>query len=252
MPRIILDDITIEGVSMAGEATNLRLPEWNLMFDIGACSIEASAIDTLLITHGHPDHCGAIANYLFLRKIRGLSPPKVMAPPSLIPMLEAIVQSFADIHKSHYPAQFIALPPFDVVPLGSALSLRAIPAPHTVETYAYLLYREGESDSRAFLAFSGDTDVTLLDRDPDFYHARTLLFEATFSGNDCPVEEAHTHHHTHLDELYERAGAFQNDHIVIVHRMRQFSDEFVRYDLRHRSPVPFREKAHVFPGEPNS
>jgi len=49
-------DLTLSGVSIAGEQTAVAIPELDLCFDIGLCPRVALSCGYICLTHGHMDH----------------------------------------------------------------------------------------------------------------------------------------------------------------------------------------------------
>ena len=67
------------------------------------------------------------------------------------------------------------------------------------------------------VAYCGDTRVEVVDRVEVVRRARLLILEATFLDDRVSVDEARGRGHVHLDELVERAGAFENEALLIHH-----------------------------------
>ena len=53
-------DIELEGLSLGGLETTIALPKWDVCFDIGRCPPFAVRRSTVLVTHAHLDHTGAL------------------------------------------------------------------------------------------------------------------------------------------------------------------------------------------------
>src|SRR4051794_10049514 len=52
---------TVRGISVGGVYTSLAVPELGLVLDAGASPRSWGSIDTILLSHGHADHVGALA-----------------------------------------------------------------------------------------------------------------------------------------------------------------------------------------------
>ena len=53
----------LEGLSIAGVETCIEVPELRLVLDMGRCTRTAVNQPTVLLSHGHLDHMGAIAQH---------------------------------------------------------------------------------------------------------------------------------------------------------------------------------------------
>ena len=75
------------------------------------------------------------------------------------------------------------------------------------------------------VAFTGDTAADWIDRAADgsdavaadALRAKLLICECTFVDDRCTPEDARAYGHTHVDELVERATAFENESILLIH-----------------------------------
>jgi ribonuclease Z len=241
-----LDDVTIEGTCIGSQGTNIRLPQQKLMWDIGCWHPRTTAIPLLLITHGHPDHAGAITQYLFQRKIQNLPPPTIMGSPELLPVLQEITALYASLHHSQYPANYLPLEPYQRTPLPGGGFIEAFPACHSAQTYAYSLFHS-EGDKIPWVSYSGDTLVDLLDLHPILYQSRILLMECTYMGEKPPVSRAREYHHTHLQEILDRRDNFLNEHLVLVHRSIRYSKKDLSLFMDHFLREGFSPKVCFFP-----
>src|SRR5215217_4262932 len=58
---------TLRGVSVGGVYTSIAVPELGIVFDAGTSPRSTSAMDTILLSHGHADHIGALPAMLGIR-----------------------------------------------------------------------------------------------------------------------------------------------------------------------------------------
>ena len=72
---------SVRGISVGGVYTSLAVPELGLLFDAGASPRSLAATDTILLSHGHADHVGALPALLGIRGLSGKTrPPRVIMP----------------------------------------------------------------------------------------------------------------------------------------------------------------------------
>jgi len=238
---MILNNMKIEGISIAGEQTNIRIPSLKIQFDIGKCPKKAVYIPNLLLTHGHPDHAGGIVNYLFERKLQNLKLPKIFAPESLIEPLKSVSNIFSSLHNSKYPADFIGVFPGKRILIEQNVYLEAIQANHGIDTYCYAIFKN-ETSLNPDIVFTGDTTIDILDRFPILYHAKILIMESTFLGDKSLLEKAELHQHIHLNQIFERANFFKNDFIILVHQSARFNSFVIKKEIAENAPLVLKEK----------
>lgn len=118
------------------------------------------SITHLLLTHFHPDHCGALPAFLFANKYPSLGrrePLTLVGGTGLQRLCDALASAWG---------RWIQLPPdlFSLVELsaeagqgleGSGLALRACPVCHNPESRAYRI----TAADGASIVYSGDTDT---------------------------------------------------------------------------------------------
>lgn len=238
---MIINNTKIEGISIAGDQTNIRLPELKIQFDIGKCPKKAVYIPNLLLTHGHPDHAGGIVNYLFERKLQNLKPPKIFAPQSLINPLKSVSNIFSSLHNSKYPADFIGVTPGSRIFIEKGVYLEAMQANHGMDSYCYAIFKD-EISLNPDIVFTGDTSIDILDKFPGLYHAKILIIESTFLRDEALLEKAQIHQHIHLNQIFERADLFNNDFIVLVHQSARFTPFVVKNEVSKNSPEVLKDK----------
>lgn len=241
---IVQSEIMIEGVSIAGEQTNIRFPEMNFMFDIGKCPKEACKISHLLLSHGHVDHAGGVIHYLFERKLKNLSPPKIYCPQSLVKPLENASHIFSSMHSSHYPADYSSPPYEQIMSLNSQFDFKVIPSFHSIESMAYLIYHKNDHQL-PFIAYTGDTSIEIFDRYPELYKAKTLITECTYYL-DKNKQNAKKYQHIHIQDLLSRSEYFENETISLIHPSSRHTKNWIQNFLKENGSSQFIDRCVVF------
>lgn len=273
---------TIRGVSVGGVYTSLAVPELHLVLDAGISPRSSGGIDTILLSHGHADHVGALPALLGIRALHGkVKPPRVVMPAEIVEDLQAALAALSKLQRWELAIEAIGMLPGDEIELRGDLLVRAVRTFHPVPSLGYIVVRRvsklraefrglpgpeiaarrlaGESmtehEDRLELAYATDTLVSVLDHSPDLLKARVLIMECTFLDDRKTLEAARAGCHVHLDEVIERADRFLNEHIVLMHCSQLYQpgevaailDARVPHALRKRI-IPFVPKSEHWPG----
>lgn len=264
---------TVRGISVGGVYTSLAVPELGIVFDAGASPRSSCAIDTILLSHGHADHVGALPALLGIRALSGkIKPPRVVMPAEILDDVTLALAAMSRLQRFPLDIEAIGMLPGDEIVLRGDLRVRAVRTFHPVPSLAYLIVRRvaklradlhgltgpqiaarrrageevSDHEDRLELAYATDTLISALDHAPELLAARTLIMECTFLDDRKSLEAARAGCHIHLDEVIERADRFANDHIVMMHFSQLYHpDEVVRI-LDARLPPELRKKVVPF------
>jgi ribonuclease Z len=264
---------TIRGVSVGGVYTSLAVPELGLVLDAGIAPRSAGGIDTILLSHGHADHVGALPALLGIRALHGKTrPPRVVMPAEIVDDLTAALAALTKLQRFPLDIEAIGMNPGDEIELRGDLHLRAVRTFHPVPSLGYIVIRRvaklrpefrglpgpeiaarrraGEPmvdhEDRLELAYATDTLVSALDHSPDLLRARVLIFECTFLDERKSLDAARAGCHIHLDEVIERAEKFENEHVVVMHVSQLYRPDEVSAILDARVPAALRRKMIPF------
>ena len=264
---------TIRGISVGGVYTSLAVPELGLVFDAGASPRSAGGIDTILLSHGHADHVGALPALLGIRALHGKTrPPRVVMPAEIVDDLSAALAALSKLQRWPLAIEAIGMLPGDEIELRGDLRVRAVRTFHPVPSLGYVIVRRvarlkpelvgltgpeiaarrraGEEvsvhDDQLELAYATDTLVSALDHAPELYKARVLIVECTFLDQRKSLEAARAGCHIHLDELVERAELFENEHVVLMHFSQLYRPDEIPRILASRVPPKLRAKIIPF------
>jgi ribonuclease Z len=264
---------SVRGISIGGVYTSLAVPELGIVFDAGASPRSSCGFDTLLLSHGHADHVGALAAFLGIRALSGKTrPPRVVMPAEIVSDLTAALAALSRLQRFPLDIDPIGMLPGDEVVLRGDLRVRAIRTFHPVPSLAYIIVRRvaklraelhglsgpeiaarrraGETvtdyDDRLELGYATDTLVQVFDHAPELLQVKTLIMECTFLDQRKPVEAARAGCHIHLDEVIERADRFDNDQIVMMHFSQLYRPDEIPGILDARLPPALRAKVIPF------
>ncbi len=250
-----LGGLELSAFSISGLATWVAVPSLDACFDLGHCSVEASHLRNVLLSHAHQDHSLGVVRHLSLRAMTGARPSRVFLPEEsrapLIEMLrayerlegrsgtsfEALVHGVAadttfDLSGRHKVRAFdvthrLASRGFTVVERRHKLLEHLVGLPGTAlrdarargeELYSY---RDVE-----IFTYIGDSTIATLERRPELGRSEVLFLEATHLPGTSPERSAH-YGHTHLEELvalYRSAPeTLASPHIVLKHFSMKYS-----------------------------
>jgi ribonuclease Z len=270
---------TVRGISVGGVYTSLAVPELGIVFDAGASPRSSGAIDTILLSHGHADHIGALPAMLGIRALHGKTkPPRVVMPAEIVGDLTTALSALSKLQRYPLEIEAIGMLPGDALTLRGDLIVRAVRTFHPVPSLAYIIVRRvaklradlvgltgpeiaarrraGEDvsdyEERLELAYATDTLVSVLDHSPELLRTRVLILECTFLDDRKSLEGARAGCHIHLDEIIERADRFENEHVVMMHVSQLYRPDEVAAILDKRVPAALRRRIIPFvPTEAN-
>ena len=266
-----LAGIAVRGVSEAGVRTVIELPGLDLAFDMGTCPRSAVRRSTVLFTHAHVDHMGALASHCATRALMGMKPPTYIVPRAVEADVHDLLDAWRRLDFSEMPCRVVPLDPGESRTLGRGLVVRPFRAVHRVPAQGYVIWRRrsrlradlvgqdpaeiaaarqrGEAVSEwveePLVAFSGDTRIDALDREPSVWEARLLILEVTFFDGRVSVERARGKGHVHLDEVVRRARRFHNQAVLFTHRSLRYSLEEAEAIVDRRLPAELRERVRL-------
>jgi len=265
---------TLRGLSLGGVYTSLHVPELDCVFDVGIALRSAAAASTLLLSHGHADHVGALTTFLGIRALHGSRTPlKVIMPAEIVDDLETGLLAMAALQRWPLQIESVGLRPGDAYPLRKDLTVRAVKTFHPVPSLGFLVCRRIdklkrefvglpgpeiarrraageallESTERVELAYLTDTLISVVDHSPEVLAARVLVMESTFLDDRKSREAARAGCHVHLDEIVERADAFAaTPALVLMHVSQLYQPHEVAPLLDARLPPALRARTSVF------
>lgn len=257
-----LPGIEVRGLSIGGLETCIDLPRQKLCFDIGRCPREAVARPTVLFTHAHMDHMGGVAYHAATRALTRMRPPTYVVPRENAEAFADLFAVWRRLDRSELAHTLVPLGPGEEHRLPNGWVARPFRSFHRVPCQGYLLVstkrklrselaglapgevRElvlaGEDPTETVetieVAFTGDTRIEVLEREPQLCRARLLILETTFLDERVSVTECREKGHVHLDELAERADLLHNEAVLLTHFSARYSAPEVRSLIAQRLP----------------
>jgi ribonuclease Z len=264
---------TIRGVSVGGVYTSLQVPQLGAVLDAGLPIRSFAGTDRIFLSHGHPDHAGALGALLGIRRLIGKGAPQVFLPEEILPAMQEALAAQTRLHHCDLSIRAESMRPGDTRELGAGLWVRALRTHHPVPSLGYQflrrvqklrpelrtlpgeeiarLRREGapgvfEQTEHLELAYVTDTLSRVLETSPELLRSRVLVLECTFVDAARSIEDAQARAHLHLDELVARADAFENEALVLMHFSQSLAPAQVHAEIQRRLPPSLLGRVHVF------
>jgi len=247
----------VQGVSVAGEATCVHVPELDVCFDMGVCPRAALPSKHCAINHGHMDHIGGLAYYCSQRRFQGMGDASIVCDERIAPGIRKMFEGFWELEGQKTPYTLTPLKPEQEFPLKNNVVMRGFHTDHTApsmgytviekrsklkEQYAGLpqeklreLKERGEEITRTLdiplVAFLGDTlPGPWLVRE-DVRTAKIVICECTFIEPDHK-QRAVIGKHMHIDDIAEWLPVLEAEMLVLTHVSRRTNMNYARKRLR--------------------
>lgn len=264
-----LAGIAVEALSIGGVETCIQLPGFKLAFDIGRCPRTAVFKPTVLFTHAHMDHMGGVAFHAATRSLLGMDPPTYLVPRENVKALEGLFAAYRRLDRSRLANTIVPIGPGEDYKLPCGLVARPFRSPHRIPCQGYGLWTskrklkpeyqglpgpelkrlrvdEGVEIAEVVegceVAFTGDTTIDVVEREPAVQTARLLIIETTFVDDKVSVRQCRSKGHVHLYEFAERAELFKNDAILMTHFSARYRPREILRALDKHLPPGLRER----------
>jgi ribonuclease Z len=270
--RVEVGGFHIEGLAEGGVETNLRVPEFKLMFDLGMCPPGALRYGQVLVSHGHGDHLGGLHYFISQRGMMKLPAPRVHLPAEIHEQVATLLRTWSQIEDFDYQFELCPAEPGARRELGRDLAATAIRTNHRIPSLAWLIERTTRRLDDAYrglsgeeigalrqqgkqvthevvkpvLCVTGDTTIDTFLEDERLRRCQVLVHECTSWDQQRDVASTRSYGHTHVDEWIEHAEKFEGETLVLVHRSIRHTRAFAQQVVAERFPASVRDKVVVF------
>jgi len=279
METLKAGSFTLEGFAQGGIRTSFGVPEIKIMFDAGTPIPSCIRYKNIFITHGHPDHCGAITNIIARRNLqRSLPPANVYVPEIMENPLNEIFHQWWILNGARgekFPINIIPVKIGDKINIGKKLEMVGLKTHHRIDSIGWGVNRTTsklkteligkmaheiveikkkgipitDEKTEVALVVPGDTKIEFLINEPMAQNARVLVHEVTvWDENESTIEKCRWYGHTHYMEMIQHCEKFNGDYLILCHRSMKYSRRFVEIMVKKHFPASMKDKILIFDG----
>ena len=262
----------LEGSSVAGVETCIEVPSLRLVLDMGCCTRSSIHQPLVLLSHGHLDHMGAMAQHAARRAMMHMGESTYVVPQAVARDVEELFNAAGRLDGQVIPRRVVPLAPGEEFQIAKQRWVRPFQTYHRVPSQGYTVWERRHRLRREFhglpgvrlaelrksgvslddeqeialLSFTGDTRIEVLERTPELQHTETLIMETTFLDERVNVEGARSTGHIHLDEVLQRSQLLPRGEVVMSHFSARYSNEEVQRIISGRLPDELRGIVKLF------
>jgi ribonuclease Z len=270
MGFLLLPPFRVQGVSVAGEATSIAVPELDLCFDMGSCPRAMLPSKFVAISHGHMDHIGGLAYFCSQRWFQGMGEGAIVCDARIAPHIQRMMEGYIELEQQKTPFKLLPLQPDGEIMIKNGVFLRGFPVEHTVPAFGYAVVERrtklkdefvgmpqeklrelkdrGTEITRVMqvplIAYMGDTQPgPHLIRD-DVRKSQIVICECTFAENEHR-DRAKVGMHMHADQVAEWLRVLECQTLVLTHVSRRTNLSLVRKRLIELCGAKLAAKVHI-------
>lgn len=236
----------IEGYSIAGEATAVMVPEFDICFDIGLCGRPMLSAKYIALTHGHMDHVAGLPYYFSQRWFQGMGMGTCVCDKRIEPAVRAMMHGWIDLEQQRTTHEIIGLSPGETTEIKNNLFLGPFEVDHTVPSVGWGVVERRTKLRDEFIGMPQDklrqlkvegTEITRELRVPLVAYvgdtlpgphllgevvrkAKILVIECTFFEPEHK-ERAVVGKHVHVDDIAELLERIDAEAVVLTHISRR-------------------------------
>ncbi|MFN8673380.1 MAG: MBL fold metallo-hydrolase [Candidatus Sericytochromatia bacterium] len=269
--ELVLDNISIEGVSRSTIETYFHIKELKLSFDIGKCPFHLTTVPNVFLSHMHGDHAIGIYYYISHRNLAKMEAGKIYLPEEAVKETENVIKSYASLEMANRYYELIGLTKNQEFDYGRDYVVKTFETDHRVPSLGYIFYTKKNKLKNEFInlpqkeiitlknkgveitntiyepfiTYLGDSTIKPLDEFDFIKKSKYLIMECTFL-TDEHYDQAEERKHIHIKNIIDRADEFENKYIILTHFSMRYTESFIRDYIKKVLPESLREKVVVF------
>jgi ribonuclease Z len=278
MPTLLVNGLTIEGVAESCHGSLVIVRNLRTAFDCGmlmGCHVNPlMRCKYVCVTHGHPDHIGALHMDAFLRSRKSGQTAQYLMPTCCVEPWTQAYRLLEDLNgESGMPLNITGVEGGEEVKRSDAFIIRALETIHRVPSVGYAVSQtrskllpelKGKTNdeirtlkasgtpitysltSHPF-AYTGDSTIEGIVQHDAFLTAEVLMMECTFVGGSVDSQTSKDRGHVHLDDIVAHQDKFQNKFIVLCHFSPRYHADQIREAVMDAPfTLKFRDKIKLF------
>lgn len=254
---LYLPPYRVQGISVAGEASVVMIPELDICFDIGICPRAALPSKFVAVTHGHMDHIGGLAYFCSQRRFQGMGTGKIICDTRIAPCIQRMMAGYVDLEQQRTPFELMPLEPDQQIEIKPSIFLRAFAVEHTSPSLGYVVVERRSKLKPEFAEYPQEKLRELKDRNVeitrileiplvayigdtapgahlvrnDVRRAQLIITECTFFEPEH-AERAKVGMHLHVNDIAEWLRVAECQHMVLTHISRRTHLGYARDRVR--------------------
>lgn len=257
---------TLKGIAVSALYSTIAIENYKILFDVGVITPNLARCPTVLVTHGHHDHCAGLYRHNRFRRlskdqIETWKPPVYVVPKVCMTGIRQMYlgflnldagKQFKKLQKLH--PNYVPLEPNGIFNISEKMYTKAFKTDHRVPSQGYTIYevrtklrpeyaglsgkeiaekRKAGEDvvSEVHLptvSYTGDTTIDGIICHPDVLHSEMLIMECTFLDDQIDVNEARKRGHVHIYDVIKHQHLFENKHVVLCHFSNRYKAQQVK------------------------
>lgn len=182
---LFIPPFRVQGVSIAGEATSIQIPELDVCFDIGCCPRAALPSKYVAITHGDMDHIGSLAYYCSQRRFQGMGDATIVCDERIEGPIRRMIEGFVELERQRVPYELITLKHDQSIEIKNNIFLRAFHTEHSGPSMGYTIVERRSKLRPEFTDFPQEKLRELKDRGTEITYTLEIPLVA-FTGDTLP------------------------------------------------------------------
>jgi len=268
-----LGALDVVAYSISGLATYVEVPAFDAVFDLGHCTVEASRLRNVVLSHVHQDHSLGVVRHLSLREMTGARSSHIYVPAESRDALVDVLRAYATLEgRERFDLDTVVhgVAAGETFQLSPHRRVRAFDVVHRIASRGYTVVETRRKLKPAFVGlpgeairaahergedlydrqeanlftYVGDSTIETLERHPEVGESEVLFLEATHLPGTSPEASAR-YGHTHLDEIAalfdRRPEVFRSPHVVLKHFSMKYDERDIRAALA-ALPAGLRER----------